>query len=105
MENHTKAMELGNSIKKIRKKRGLSQKQLAAKMGISTNALCSIETNQTWPSKATIEKVCDALEVEECYLLLFSMTEASFPDDKKILYRVLCKPLQEELLRDLQTLE
>ena len=68
-------MDLGNAIKTLRKQKKITQKQLAELSDISTNALCSIETGQSFPSMATIGKICSSLNVPESYLLLFSITE------------------------------
>jgi transcriptional regulator with XRE-family HTH domain len=57
-------MYIGGQIKQIRKKKGLSQKQLAEQLGISTNAMCSIEKGYAWPSGITMEKMCRLLNVE-----------------------------------------
>jgi transcriptional regulator with XRE-family HTH domain len=57
-------MMLGEQRKIIRKKKGLAQKQLAEKLGISTNAMCSIEKGYAWPSGITMEKMCRLLNVE-----------------------------------------
>ena len=90
-------MDLGNAIKTLRKQKKITQKQLSE---ISTNALCSIETGQSFPSKATISRICSALNIPESYLLLFSITEDDIPEGKRILYRTLCEPLKEELIHD-----
>ena len=57
-------MILGEQIKSLRKKKGLSQKQLAEQLGISTNAMCSIEKGYSWPSGITMEKMCRLLNIE-----------------------------------------
>lgn len=91
-------MDLGNAIKNLRKQKKITQKQLAELSEISTNALCSIETGQSFPSKATIYKICKSLNIPESYLLLFSITEEDIPEDKRIIYRTLCEPLKKELI-------
>lgn len=93
-------MDLGNAIKTLRKQKKITQKQLAELSDISTNALCNIETGQSFPSMATIGKICSSLNVPESYLLLFSITEDDIPEGKKILYRTLCEPLKEELIHE-----
>lgn len=57
-------MKLGEQIKQIRKKKGLSQKQLAKQIGISANAMCSIENGKAWASQETIESICKLLCIE-----------------------------------------
>lgn len=93
-------MDLGNAIKTLRKQKKLTQKQLAELSEISTNALCSIEKGQSFPSKATISKLCSSLKIPESYLLLFSITEDDIPEDKRVLYRALVEPLKEGLIRE-----
>ncbi len=93
-------MDLGNAIKTLRKQKKITQKQLAELSEISTNALCSIETGQSFPSKATISKICSSLKIPESYLLLFSITEDDIPEDKRVLYRALAEPLKEGLIHD-----
>ena len=94
-------MDIGTSIKELRKKKKITQKELAEMCNISTNSICSIEKGITFPSKNIISRICKALNIPESYLLLFSLREDDIPDDKKIIYRTLCEPLKEELLRDL----
>lgn len=93
-------MDLGNAIKTLRKQKKITQKQLAELSEISTNALCSIEKGQSFPSKATISKICSSLKIPESYLLLFSITEDDIPEDKRVLYRALAEPLKEGLIRE-----
>ena len=57
-------MDIGTAIKEIRSRKHITQKDLASKCNISANALCSIEKNTSFPSKETIKKICDALEIE-----------------------------------------
>lgn len=57
-------MKLGEQIKQIRKKKGLSQKQLAKQIGISANAMCSIENGKARASQETVESICKLLGVE-----------------------------------------
>ena len=94
-------MELGNAIRSLRKKKNITQKQLATLCGLSANAMCNLESGESFPTKTTISKICKALEIPESYLLLFSITEEEIPEEKKILYRTLCEPFREELIRDL----
>lgn len=94
-------MELGNAIKVLRKKKKVSQKKLAEMCDISANALCNIELGRSFPGKDTINKICEALQIPESYLLLFSLSEEDIPEEKRILYRTLCEPLKNELMRDI----
>jgi len=56
-------MELGNSIKELRKKKGLRQEQLAEAMGVSTASVSKWETNQSYPELTLLAELADFFEV------------------------------------------
>lgn len=86
-------MNLGAIIKTFRTKRGISQKDLAKYAGISANALCSIEKDKSFPSKETINAICDVLEVPVGYLLFASITDDDVPPQKLDVFKALQEPL------------
>ena len=94
-------MDIGNAVKMLRMKKGMSQKDLSSMCGISANALCSIESGNTFPSKNTITKMCEALDIPNSYLLLFSISEEDIPENKRILYKTLCESIKEDLIQNL----
>lgn len=98
-------MDLGQAIKTLRLKQGLTQAQLAEGCGMSTNAVCSLETGRAYPPKATVERLCQVFGVPTSYLLMASIEEADFPEEKRVLYRALLQPLRNELLSGEQVLE
>lgn len=57
-------MNVGERIKELRIKCGLTQKQLAEKAKISNSYLCDIEVGRTNPSLKTLEKICRAFEID-----------------------------------------
>lgn len=61
--------EIGQRIRKIRKARGLSQEQLAEKIGISTTHMSHIETANTKLSLPVFVDLAEALEVQADTLL------------------------------------
>lgn len=91
-------MNLGSAIKSLRKQKGYSQKAFAEKCELSVNALCAIETNASFPQKATIKRVCEELDIPTSYLLLFSIDDEDVPEEKKQLFRTLGEPLKKFLL-------
>lgn len=93
-------MDIGSAIKSIRTRKKITQKDLAAKCGISANALCSIEKNTSFPTKETINKICEALEIPVSYLLFFSITEEDVPEDKLCIFNALKEPIQKILVDD-----
>ncbi len=55
---------VGENIKKIRKMKGLTQRKLADKSGVSYSMICKLESGeQKNPSLHTLEKIADALDV------------------------------------------
>lgn len=90
-------MDIGSAIKEFRKKRGLTQKDLAQKSGLSANALCTLERNLSFPTKETIEKICTALGIPVSFLLFFAITDEDVPEDKRVAFKALQGPLKTVL--------
>ncbi len=94
-------MDIGSAIKLLRKQKGISQKELAEQCGISVNALCQIELNNTFPQKSTIHKICQVLEIPTSYLLFFSISDEDIPADKKKVFTTLSSAIKDVLMEDL----
>lgn len=86
-------MDLGQAIKTMRAKKGVSQKQLAAVAGISANALCGIEKGDTYPSKSTISAICDGLGIPVSCLLFASITDEDVPEKSRAVFNALKQPI------------
>ena len=70
---------IGNIIKKMRKEKGLSQKELAKKLNIAQTTLSGYETNYSNPVFSTINeiaKICD-------YEIIFKKKERNILNKKK----------------------
>ena len=61
--------EIGQRIRKIRKAKGLSQEQLAEKVGISTTHMSHIETANTKLSLPVFVRIAETLETQTDALL------------------------------------
>ena len=61
---------LGKRIASLRRKRRLTQEQLAEKTELSTNYISHIENSRSIPSLETLMKLCAALEITPNELLL-----------------------------------
>lgn len=92
-------MDLGQAIKTLRMKAGMTQEQLAARCGMSINGVSLIEMGKRTPSTGTIELLCKAFDIPVTYLFLQTIEEEDFPDDKRVLYRALLEPLRNELIQ------
>lgn len=54
-------MTVGGNIRKIRERRGITQTELAIRLGISSRTVSSWEVNRTEPKMGMLEKVCMVL--------------------------------------------
>ena len=70
-------MLTGSKLRAIRALRNLTQAQLAAKAGVSANAIAEYEQNKRDLRSDTIRKLCDALGVQVKYIV--DGTEISGP--------------------------
>ncbi len=56
--------DLGSRIKKIRKKQGMSQKELSKSIGVTPSNISQIESNLIYPSLPALYKIAENLSVE-----------------------------------------
>ncbi len=61
---------LGIRIKRLRERIGMTQKELAHKVGISHSLIGQIETERVQPSVGTLNRIAEVLGVSACYFLL-----------------------------------
>jgi len=88
-------MEIGTTIKELRKKKGIKQGEFAERIGISSTSLSHIETNQTKPKKSTLEKICAELEIPDHLLFLLSLNLEDVPKGNEKLYNMMYPQLKE----------
>ena len=62
-------MVLGEKIKTLRKRQGLSQEELSERVEINATHLSRLETGKYQPSIDVLKRLADALEVSTDYLL------------------------------------
>lgn len=56
-------MDIGNRLKQIRINKGLSGEALEILSGVSQSTISRIELNKTSPSIATLEQLCNAMQI------------------------------------------
>lgn len=56
-------MDIGQKLRAIRKKRGLSQRELATRAGLTNGTISLIEKNRTSPSVASLKSLLDAIPI------------------------------------------
>ena len=57
------AVDIGDRLRKIREERGLSQRELAARAGLTNGTISLIEKNRTSPSVASLKSLLDAIPI------------------------------------------
>ena len=76
-------MDIGEKLRTIRKQRGLSQRELAARAGLTNGTISLIEQNRTSPSVASLKSLLDAIPISMAEF--FSTIEET--DTPKVFYK------------------
>ena len=66
---------LGKTIRELRSRRGLTQRQLADKMGVTVTCISMVETGQRSISEETLKKAAEALDVPALFVQCYATTE------------------------------
>ena len=67
--------ELGNRIKRLRKELGISQKELAVRIGVSNSRVSNWEQGINRPDADILSKLCSALQTSPSLLLGMKLTK------------------------------
>lgn len=70
-------IKLGQRVREQRAARGLTQGELAAKVGVSTSFIGHIERGEKKASMETVVALCNAMELSPTVLLQDSLTNAA----------------------------
>jgi len=92
-------MNLGRSIQTLRKRQGLTQEALADKAGLSRPSLSQIENNLARPEQDTLKRICEALEVPESLIYIYSFEKEDVPESKRAIYDFLFPTIQDMISR------
>jgi transcriptional regulator with XRE-family HTH domain len=76
-------LDIGQKLKSIRKERGLSQRELATRAGLTNGTISLIEQNRTSPSVASLKSLLDAIPISMAEF--FSTLEDA--DAPKVFYK------------------
>ena len=72
-------MNIGDSIRTLRKAAGLTQEELAEKVGVSRPAITQIERGKVYPAGKTQDAICAALGIAPVVLYLLSLEREDIP--------------------------
>jgi XRE family transcriptional regulator, regulator of sulfur utilization len=81
-------MDLGTSIKNIRKQKGYSQGELANKAGITQTYLSQVESNKKQPNLSTLEAISKQLGVPLPIIFFLSLTKEDIPQSKQKAFEI-----------------
>lgn len=62
-------LQVARTVREIRRARGLSQRQLAARMRVPRTYISKIENAKAMPTLSSLDRLANALEVNICALL------------------------------------
>ena len=87
-------VDFGNRLKKLRLNAGLTQKQLADKMGVTASVVSYYELSERNPSPEVLIKLASIFHISTDYLLGIEKTESlSLSDldeaDKKLIFNLI----------------
>ncbi|MBR1908871.1 helix-turn-helix transcriptional regulator [bacterium] len=92
--------KFGKRLKEIRKRRNISQEELAELIGMEPNNISKLESGGHLPKKENLEKLCDVLEIEPKELFDFGHLKS-----KNELIEELIAAINKFSLKDLQYLK
>lgn len=87
-------MDLGTTIKNIRKQRGLTQEEFASNCEISQTYLSQVENNQREPNLSTLKAISEELNVPLPILFFLSLTEEDVQPAKRKAFSIVNPSVQ-----------
>ncbi|RXJ74817.1 XRE family transcriptional regulator [Veronia nyctiphanis] len=77
-------MDIGANLKAVRKQRGLSQRELAKRAGVTNSTISMIEKNSVSPSVSSLKKVLSGIPMS---LVEFFSTDITEAESTPVVYR------------------
>jgi transcriptional regulator with XRE-family HTH domain len=96
---------LGRNIRKYRNERGLTQRQLASKIGVKHNTISDWERGICEPDANKLEYICGALDVDANTLLGWDDPAKIKKDVDRFVEMILNNKSIQELLPELEKLD
>ena len=82
-------MDLGNTIRTLRKQKGFTQGNFASRCEITQTYLSQIELNQKEPTIAIIKAISTNLDIPLPILFFLSMGDEDVHPEKKTAYKIM----------------
>ena len=87
-------MNLGDTLSKIRKKKGIAQVDLAKETGITQAYLSGIENNKREPNLSILKKLSETLEVPLPIMFFLALDEKDIPERKLEAYKMIAPSIK-----------
>lgn len=81
-------MNLGATIKSLRKQKGQTQEEFASRCGITQTYLSQIEGNLKEPNLSTLKSISDQMNVPLPIIFFLSMTDDDVQPNKRKAYEI-----------------
>lgn len=86
-------MNLGYTVKSLRKKKGISQKRMSELIGMSATSISQIENNAANPTFKNIRKMSDVLNIPIPIIYFLALEQDDIPIDKRDAFGYFNKPI------------
>jgi len=93
-------MKFGNTIKQLRKRKGINQKILAERLGVTQTYLSLIESDQKTPSINLINSISRELSIPPSILAYLTLDKEEISKNKHEAFEQI-NPLIEDLIRQI----
>lgn len=90
-------MNIGKTIKQLRQAANYNQVELSSKAGITQTSLSQIELGKKRPTQQTLDKICDALDINESILYIMSTSIEDIPEENREAYQDLFPKVKDML--------
>lgn len=91
-------MNLGNTIKQLRKMKGIKQLTLAQSCTITQSYLSNIEANRKEATLGTLEKIAKELSIPLPIVFFLAMDENDIQEEKQDYFKIIAPQMKEVLL-------
>ncbi len=82
-------MNIGRTIKELRKEKGLSQQELAEAAGLTQTSLSQIESGAKRPNPGTMKKICEYFGITETLIYILATDIEDIPEKNRLVYQQL----------------
>jgi XRE family transcriptional regulator, regulator of sulfur utilization len=87
-------MDLGTTIKNLRRQRGQTQTEFASLCGITQTYLSQIEKNKKEPNLSVLEKISSELNIPMPILFFVALDEEDIPSKKREAFMIMAPAIK-----------